>query len=61
MGFLDPLRFGRIAMHQPLDIGAHALVDQREQAGRGRVQAIVEIEDPVAYMGKLRIHGRARA
>jgi hypothetical protein len=57
MSLLDAFRFGLVAIHQPLDIGAHALVDQREQAGRGRIEAIVEIEDPVADMCEARVHG----
>ena len=59
-GELDALGLGRIAIEQPLDIGPHPLVDQREQAGRRRVQAIVEVEDPVADVGEARVHaGRA--
>ena len=47
-------RRASIASHaeQPLDIGGHALVDQLEQAGRCRVEAIVEVEDPVADVGE---------
>ena len=52
MRLLDPPRLDRIAAEQALDIGAHALVDQLEQAGRCRIEAIVEIEDPVADMGE---------
>ena len=48
MGLLYPLRLDWIAAEQPFDIGAHPLVDQFEQAGGGRIEAIVEIEDPVA-------------
>ena len=50
MGLLHPLGFDRIDAQQPLDIGAHPFVDQLEQAGRRRVEAIVEIEDPVGNM-----------
>ena len=45
---------------QALDIGGHALVDQLEQPAAGRVQAIVEIENPVADMGEARVHERSR-
>ena len=51
MILLDAMRFLGVAVEQPLDVGGHALVDQREQAARCRIQAIVEIEDPVADMG----------
>ena len=60
MRFLDALGLVRVAAEQPGDIGAHALVDQREQAGRRRIQAIVEVEDPVADMGEARVHGLGR-
>ena len=61
MRLLDPLRLDRVAVEQPLDIGAHALVDQLEQPGRGRIKAIVEVEDPVADVGEARVHGRDSA
>jgi hypothetical protein len=61
MRLLDALCLDGIAVHQPLDIGPHALVDQREQPSGSRVQAIVEIEDPVADVGEARVHGRASA
>jgi len=51
---LHALRLGGIAIQKPLDVGAHALVDQGEEARRGRIQAVVEIEDPVAHMAELR-------
>ena len=51
-------RFSWIAAEQALDIGAHALVDQREQAGRRGIEAIVEVEDPVADVGEARVHER---
>ena len=57
MLLLHPPRLYGIAFQQALDVGAHALVDQREQAGRCRVQAIVEVEDPVADVAELRVHG----
>ena len=31
--------------------------DQREQAGRSRIKAIIEVEDPVADVGEARVHG----
>ena len=52
MRLLDAPRLGAVARQQALDIGAHALVDQVEQPGRRRVQAIVEIEDPVGDVGE---------
>ena len=55
MGLLDALRFDKVDVHQALDIGAHALVDQREQTRRRRIKAIVEVEDPVADMGEARV------
>jgi hypothetical protein len=61
MRLLDPFRLDGVAIQQPLDIGAHALVDQREQTGRSRVQAIVEVENPVADVGEARVHVRASA
>ena len=61
MRLLHSLGLDRIAAQQPLDVGAHSLVDQLEQAGRCRIEAIVEIEDPVGDMaeqgGEARIHG----
>ena len=61
MGLLHPLGLDRIDAQQPLDEGAHTLVDQVEQAGRCRVKAIIEIENPVGDMaelrGKARVHG----
>jgi hypothetical protein len=56
MRFLDPLRFIGAAVEQLLDIGAHALVDQREETCGGGVEAIVEVEDPVANVRKARVH-----
>ena len=42
-----------IAIQQALDVGTHALVDEREEArGRG-VEAIVEVEDPVLDVAEL--------
>ena len=48
MRLLDAPRLDPVARQQAFDVGAHALVDQVEQAGRRRVEAIVEIKDPVA-------------
>ena len=50
--FLHALGLFAIAAEQPLDIRAHSLVDQREQSRRRRVQAIVEVENPVARHGR---------
>src|SRR5436189_1650415 len=64
MRLLHPLGLGGIAIEQLLDEGAHPLVDQVEQAGGGRVEAIIEIENPVGDLAEqrdeARIHG-ARA
>ena len=60
MRLLDALRLLGIAVEQALDVGAHALVDQLEQPGRRRIEAIVEIENPVANVGEARVHA-ARA
>ena len=56
MRLLDTLGFGWVAIEQPLDVRAHALVDKRKQAGRRRVEAIVEVENPVADVGETRVH-----
>src|SRR4030095_12086777 len=56
MGFLYALRLDLIATEQALNVGSHSLVDQREQPGRRRIKAIVEIEDPIADMSKARVH-----
>ena len=60
VAFLNSPRLDRIAAEQALDIPAHALVDQLEQLARGRIEAIVEVEDPVADVGEAGIHGVAR-
>ena len=39
--------------------GGHLLIDQFEQAAAGWIEAIVEIEDPVADMAVARIHAAA--
>ena len=46
MLLLDAFGFSRFDAEQALDIGPHPLVDQREQAGGGGIEAVVEIEDP---------------
>jgi len=56
MHFLDPPRLLRVDPQQPLDIGAHAFVDEVEQPARRRVQAVVEVENPIADMGEARVH-----
>jgi hypothetical protein len=53
---LHPPRFLGADVEQALDISCHPLVDERKKPGRRRVQAIVEIEDPIAYMGKTSVH-----
>jgi hypothetical protein len=55
---LDPLGFLCITAEQALDVRAHALVDQRKEASRGGVQAVVEIEDPISYMSEASVHER---
>src|SRR5260221_10898423 len=56
MVLLHSLRFLRADVEQTLDIGGHPLVDEGKKPGRRGVQAIVEIEDPIAYMGKAWVH-----
>src|SRR5690348_506153 len=56
MRFLDAPGFLRSAVEQPLNVGAHALVDQRKQTGRRRIEAIVEVEDPVADVPETGVH-----
>ena len=56
MRLLDTLGFGCVAVEQALDVCAHALIDQREQARRSRVKAIVEVENPVADVGEASVH-----
>ena len=56
MRLLDPPGFLESAIEQALDVGAHALVDQREEAGRGGIKAIIEIEDPIADVLEPEIH-----
>jgi hypothetical protein len=58
MVFLEPACLFGPDIEQSPDVRRHSLVDQREKIGRGRIQAIVEIEDPIAYMGKARVHRR---
>ena len=57
---LDPPRLGRVHAEQPLDVRGHALVDQLEQLASSRIEAIVEVEDPVADVGEARVHERPR-
>jgi hypothetical protein len=49
-------RLDGVNTQQIFDIGSHALVDQLEQPAPSRVQAIVEIEDPIAYMIETWVH-----
>ena len=56
IALLHPPRLGGIAAEQLLDIVAHADVDQLEQVGRGRIEAVVEIEDPAFDMGEVGGH-----
>ena len=58
---LDALRFSQIAIQQALNIGAHPLVDQREQPRRRRIEAVVEVENPVVDMAETRVHHSAAA
>ena len=53
MMLLDAMRLVGVAVQKTPDIGVHALVDQREQTARRRVQAIVEVENPVAPEGAI--------
>ncbi len=57
MHLLHPAGLGRIDLQQPFDIGGHPLVDQFEQPVSSRIQAIVEVEDPIADVGEARVHG----
>ena len=59
--FLDPPRFSGVDIEKPLDIGGHSLIDQLKQPTARRVQAIVEIEDPVVDVGEAVVHERPRA
>ena len=59
--FLDAPRLGRVHLKQPLDIGGHALVDQIEQSRVRLIEAVVEVENPVADVGEARVHVAARA
>jgi hypothetical protein len=52
MILLHAVRFCRVAFEQALDVRGHALVDQGEEAARMRIEAIVEVEDPVADVGE---------
>ena len=61
MFFLDRFGSDRIAAEKTLDVAAHALVDQREKPGRRGIEAIVEVEDPVADVGEARVHERFEA
>ena len=56
MALLHAPRLGGVAFQEPLDVSPHAFVDQREQARRCRIKAIVEIENPVADVGEARVH-----
>ncbi len=55
---LDPPRLGCVHAKQPLDVRRHARVDQVEQLASGRIEAIIEVENPVADVGKARVHER---
>jgi len=59
MLFLDSPRLDRVAAEQALDERAHPLVDQREQVRRGRIEAVVEIEDPAFDVRQGREHAAA--
>jgi hypothetical protein len=53
MLLLDAARLLRVAADEALDELAHPLVDQREQIRRGRIEAVVEIEDPALGHGEV--------
>lgn len=59
---LNALGLGRLDSEQALDVGAHALVDQREQPGGCGIQAIVEVEDQGVdgHKGRRKAEGRSR-
>src|SRR5258707_9713994 len=52
---LQPLGLRRVDLQQVADEGADALVDLVEQVARGRVERVVEIEDPAVDV----VHGIA--
>ena len=56
MLFLHLAGLDRVDIQQPLDVGSHPLVDQREQPARCRVEAVVEVENPVIDMSEVRVH-----
>src|SRR6058998_1610406 len=60
MRFLDAMRFFGIAAEQIFNELPHAYIDQREQIGRRRIEAVVQIEDPAVDMGKRGDHREAR-
>jgi hypothetical protein len=47
MRLLHTFGLDRVTAKQPRDVSAHSLVNQVEKAGRCRIEAIVEVEDPV--------------
>ena len=53
---LDSPGLFRSAVEQTLDVRAHAFVNQREEARRRRIEAIIEVEDPVANVLETRVH-----
>ena len=56
MRLLYPPRFLGGAIEQALDVRAHPLIDQRKQAGRSGIEAIVEVEDPVSNVLEAGVH-----
>ena len=56
IAFLNPSRFNSIAAEQILDEEPHANVDQPEEIGRGRIERVVEIEDPAIDMAEREQH-----
>ena len=54
MLLLHPSGLDRIAGQEALDVGAHSLVDQFEQPGGRRIEAIVEVEDPVMDVAEVK-------
>jgi hypothetical protein len=57
---LHPSCFMRIAAEEVLDILTHSLIDEREEACRCGVKAVIEVEDPVADMSEAGVHERLR-
>jgi hypothetical protein len=61
MVLLDAPGFFRIAAEEPLNVGAHPLIDEIEQPGGCRIKTVVEVENPVSYVIEARVHGDGSA